>query len=152
MTEWQTGDRVWSDNQGIGVITNIDDTDRPIEVTYATGAKYAYTASGYWSEDAETPSIFPVPEAEAVSARRLAEDLRREYDGESPWQRGEPQTGGPYIVTVDEGYRYVTMGDFVKHKSRWFDERDDPINVVAWMPLPKPYKRGNICDPNRREG
>ena len=43
-----------------------------------------------------------------------------------------PEKSGQYLVTVKKGYMLLGL---------WCGIKDDWINVIAWMPLPEPYKK-----------
>lgn len=42
-----------------------------------------------------------------------------------------PEKNGQYLVTVNKGYMLLGL---------WCGIKDDWINIIAWMPLPEPYK------------
>lgn len=81
-------------------------------------------------------------------------DANKQFRGE--WHKypdTTPPTSGEYLVTMqeialdqDDG-AFVSRGNFyLGDLDDWYDEDDcDPLNdgdykVVAWMPLPQPYR------------
>ena len=53
-----------------------------------------------------------------------------------------PETSGRYLAYIineyDERYQYIMTAEY---DMRWFVDSDTASdNVVAWLPLPKPYK------------
>jgi len=62
-----------------------------------------------------------------------------------PKQENEEQRRGVYLTTNAYGYvgvsKYEFCGDF--GFVGWGDNRPSDIRIVAWMPMPKPYKEGN---------
>ena len=58
-----------------------------------------------------------------------------------PWNERPPKKEGDYLVTVDEnGERYVSE-DFFYFRGDGTPCWYLPDNVVAWMPLPQPYRK-----------
>jgi len=74
------------------------------------------------------------------------------------WNKGKPTESGEYIVTLDAwGHRYIDVMHYAKLQmpnievdgSCWYrDDGEwgyvvyDDNDILAWMPLPKPYKGG----------
>ena len=62
-----------------------------------------------------------------------------------PKQENEEQRRGVYLTTNAYGYvgvsKYEFCGDF--GFVGWGDNRPSDIRIVAWMPLPEPYKENN---------
>lgn len=86
----------------------------------------------------------------AVSALPSAEAVQG-------WRTGKPTKGGKYIVTLIGigGYRFVSIMHYDKpfmpnievsgacwyrDDDEWGDVVYDDKDILAWMPLPKPYK------------
>ena len=76
------------------------------------------------------------------------------------WRTGKPTKGGKYIVTLIGigGYRFVSIMHYDKpfmpnievsgacwyrEDEEWGDVVYDDKDILAWMPLPKPYKGGD---------
>ncbi len=75
------------------------------------------------------------------------------------WRTGKPTKSGKYIVTLIGigGYRFVSIMHYDKplmpnievsgacwyrDDDEWGDVVYDDKNILAWMPLPEPYKGG----------
>ena len=59
-----------------------------------------------------------------------------------PWNTTVPDKDGTYLVTVN--YLYVDIMDYIN--GHWLHYEDDysydmTNEVVAWMPMPKPYEQ-----------
>lgn len=75
---------------------------------------------------------------------------------EREWRTGKPTENGEYMVTIDAwGYRYIDVMHYAKPQmpnrevdgtcwymddDEWGDVVYDDSDIVAWMPLPDPYK------------
>ena len=76
------------------------------------------------------------------------------------WNTGKPTKGGKYIVTLIGigGYRFVDIMHYDKpcmpnievsgacwycDDNEWGDVVYDDKDIIAWIPLPKPYKGGD---------
>ena len=62
-----------------------------------------------------------------------------------PWDSGRfPDDSGTYIVTAYDGAKErVTFAKYQKRLKRWeLTGARSYWRVLAWMPLPKPYKEG----------
>lgn len=92
------------------------------------------------------PNAVVIPcDAEVVSA----EAVQR-------WRSGEPTENGEYMVTLDAwGHRYIDIMHYAKPQmpnreidgacwyrsdDEWGDVVYDDKDIIAWMPLPKPYR------------
>jgi len=56
-----------------------------------------------------------------------------------------PENSGNYLITYYlEDKRETQEAVYIEEKDKWFDITDIEITlaVIAWMPLPKPYKEG----------
>ena len=68
--------------------------------------------------------------------------------GESPWipvTERLPENNEWYIVTIldehgDTPHRYSDYGWYLKQIDGWIIDSELRTDVIAWMPLPKPYK------------
>ena len=49
-----------------------------------------------------------------------------------------------FLVTIEGADKATTL--YYSQTGVWFDEKGEPYKVVAWMPLPKPYKKGDNND------
>ena len=49
-----------------------------------------------------------------------------------------------FLVTIEGADKATTL--YYSQTGVWFDETGEPYKVVAWMPLPKPYKKGDNND------
>lgn len=75
------------------------------------------------------------------------------------WRTGKPTENGEYMVTLDAwGHRYIGIMHYAKPQmpnrevdgicwyrsdDEWGDVVYDDKDILAWMPLPKPYKGGD---------
>lgn len=75
---------------------------------------------------------------------------------ECEWRTGKPTENGEYMVTLDAwGHRYIDVMHYAKPQmpnrevdgtcwymddDEWGDVVYDDSDIVAWMPLPDPYK------------
>ena len=75
------------------------------------------------------------------------------------WNTGKPTESGEYIVTVDSfGHKHIDLFYYGKplmpnrkvrgkcwyrSDDEWGDVVYDDEDILAWMPLPKPYKGGD---------
>ncbi len=104
-----------------------------------------------WAEDIkrQNKSIVCIPyDAEVVSA-----------DAVQGWRIGKPTEQGKYMVTLDSfGYKHIDLFYYGKpimpnrkvrgncwyrSDDEWGDVVYDDTNILAWQPLPKPYKGGD---------
>lgn len=56
------------------------------------------------------------------------------YDCELPYNNQE--------VLITSKYGYVTQTTFYSDYGCYFEDYEDEDDVLAWMPLPEPYKAG----------
>ena len=49
-----------------------------------------------------------------------------------------------FLVTIEGADKATTL--YYSQTGVWFDEQGEPYKVAAWMPLPKPYKKGDNND------
>ena len=95
----------------------------------------------------------------AAEHEQLAEWLtelqeRREADRWIPVSERLPEYSDNYLVFVDDGY--IDIGVYHSDKEEWslcdahgfYWAKDKGIGVIAWKPLPEPYKEGE--DPYQR--
>ena len=75
------------------------------------------------------------------------------------WRTGKPTENGEYMVTLDAwGHRYIDVMHYAKpqmpnrevdgtcwyrYDDEWGDVVYDDSDILAWMPLPTPYKGGD---------
>ena len=81
-----------------------------------------------------------------VITRPLTEEEKEEYKDECEWYEfiydGElPQDGQEVLITTK--YGYVEKTTFCTDMGSYFEQFEDEDDVLAWMPLPKPYKKEN---------
>lgn len=66
---------------------------------------------------------------------KIPDDIAKEYGIEPnkwiPVTERLPEKDGQYLVTVKKGYMLIGL---------WCGIKEDWGNVIAWMPLPEPYK------------
>ena len=67
----------------------------------------------------------------------------RDNDGWIPVEERLPEVDGFYIATmdgeiVDQEEPFTGLAEFEKRK--WIDDEDDYRCVIAWRPLPEPYR------------
>ena len=62
-----------------------------------------------------------------------------------PIKDGLPEEEGRYLVSCDSCFAIEIARSYINDEGdRWFCcDWNDPENIVAWMPLPKPYKGGD---------
>ena len=65
----------------------------------------------------------------------ITRPLTEEDDGELP------QDGQEVLITTK--YGYVEKTTFYTDMGCYFEQFEDEDDVLAWMPLPKPYKKEN---------
>ena len=52
-----------------------------------------------------------------------------------------PEKEGKYLTTIFNGIQYIMTCDYHPYSRCWFpDDECASDNVIAWMPLPEPYK------------
>ena len=114
-------------------------------------------ADGYWEPRTagdfcwESRNILQelVDKADSFEWIPVSERLPEEHDsifahwyGTDKWERAYWRTTSDIvIVTVEfkDGNRVVKTS--YTHDGEWYDEkRNNNLKVIAWMPLPKPYK------------
>ena len=64
----------------------------------------------------------------------VKERLPEEHDYKSCYEVAD----GAVLWTNEDGL--VGMGYYYESTKRWSDINDCPISVIAWMPLPEPYR------------
>ena len=77
-------------------------------------------------------------------------DLQPAADVEPPqWipvEDGLPEEEGQYLVSCDSDFAIEVARFYIDsedEEDRWFGcDWNDPEDIVAWMPLPEPYKGG----------
>ena len=73
------------------------------------------------------------------SVLSIVSEAEAEYgNGWIPCSERLPEKSGRYLVCID-GVAWIA--DFFN--STWFGKRYRYSNVIAWMPLPTPYKEGD---------
>lgn len=99
------------------------------------------------SAEAETKCIAQIK----VDTEELVRRIKEEYDITDEWipcSERLPSESGDYLCTIpldaDETYTEVLMF----HKGRFYEDDDEwgatyHDDVLAWMPLPEPYKGGD---------
>lgn len=60
-----------------------------------------------------------------------------------------PKDNGWVIITIldeygDTPYRYTAFGWYLEVANCWIVDAEQRIDVTAWMPLPEPYKGGDL--------
>lgn len=88
---------------------------------------------------------------DVVKGLSIAKSIVRKHmnDGWIPVEERLPEVDGFYIATmdgeiVDQEEPFTGLAEFEKRK--WIDDEDDYRCVIAWRPLPEPYR------PERSEG
>lgn len=96
--------------------------------------------------DAERASIFEVAEAVDLAVDALKEKNERKQEW-IPCSERVPKESGYYIVQTDGSHGHVI--DIAEFGRLWIKKCEDfgwgwnkASRVIAWMPLPEPYKRG----------
>ena len=81
----------------------------------------------------------------------MVQDIIRKHmnDGWIPVEERLPEEDGFYIATmdgeiVDQEEPFTGLAEF--ENGKWIDDEDDYRCVIAWRPLPEPYR------PERSEG
>ena len=93
--------------------------------------------------------------------RKLAEELFEDVpsaDAVEGWRIGKPPEQGEYMVTLDSfGYKHIDLFYYdepmmpnrkvrgkcwYRSDDEWGDVVYDDTDILAWQPLPKPYKGG----------
>lgn len=72
-------------------------------------------------------------------------DIIRKHmnDGWIPVEKAQPEEDGFYIATMDgeivgQEETFVGLAEF--ENGKWIDDEEDYKCVIAWRPLPEPYK------------
>ena len=76
-----------------------------------------------------------------VDAEEVVKRIKEEYDITDSWipvSERLPSERGWYLITVQEVNRFTDV-DYYYGNSEW-DEVSSKQEVIAWMPLPKPYR------------
>jgi len=118
-----------------------------IEVVMAEGRKV------YTSESANAERI--IYEADAVEALAMLPSA----EAETKWRTDKPTEQGKYMVTLDSfGHKHIDLFYYGKplmpnrkvRRKCWYRSDDewgdvvyDDTDILAWQPLPKPYKGGD---------
>ena len=86
-----------------------------------------------------------------IEAYKECQDIIRKHmnDGWIPVEDALPEVDGFYIATmdgeiVDQEEPFTGLAEF--ENGKWIDDEDDYRCVIAWRPLPDPYR------PERSEG
>ena len=86
-----------------------------------------------------------------IEAYKECQDIIRKHmnDGWIPVEDALPEVDGFYIATmdgeiVDQEEPFTGLAEF--ENGKWIDDEDDYRCVIAWRPLPEPYR------PERSEG
>ena len=80
-----------------------------------------------------------------VDTEEVVKRIKEEYDITDSWipvSERLPSEKGWYLITVQDINRFVDV-DYYYGNSEW-DEVLSKQEIIAWMPLPKPYKGGDI--------
>ena len=96
---------------------------------------------------------------ECEECKERLRNIRPSDEAVQGWRTGKPTENGEYMVTLEAwGYRYIDVMHYAKplmpnrevDGKCWYRYDDDfgdvvydDSDVVAWMPLPKPYKGGD---------
>ena len=80
-----------------------------------------------------------------LSSENAAEIKRssRDNDGWIPVEKAQPEEDGFYIATMDgeivgQEETFVGLAEF--ENGKWIDDEEDYKCVIAWRPLPEPYR------------
>ena len=86
-----------------------------------------------------------------IEAYKECQDIIRKHmtDGWIPVEKAQPEEDGFYIATMDgeivgQEETFVGLAEF--ENGKWIDDEEDYKCVIAWRPLPEPYR------PERRGG
>lgn len=80
-----------------------------------------------------------------VKIRPLTEEEKEEYADDSEWYEfiydcPLPDDGQEVLITTK--YGYIALTTFYTDMGCYFEQFEDADDVLAWMPLPEPYKEG----------
>lgn len=82
-----------------------------------------------------------------VARERIAEIIRGygEEDGWIPCSERMPENDGFYLATIDgeiagEDKPFSGLAEF--ENGKWIDDEEDYQCIIAWQPLPEPYRPG----------
>ena len=82
---------------------------------------------------------------EEVVLLECVEEIIRKHmnDGWIPVEKAQPEEDGFYIATMDgeivgQEETFVGLAEF--ENGKWIDDEEDYKCVIAWRPLPEPYK------------
>ena len=91
--------------------------------------------------DAERASFFEVAEAVDLAVDALKEQIDRKW---IPCSERLPDKHGVYLVTGENGHVFeYDYSDFTTHNEKWSYCGNE---IVAWRPLPEPYKKEGDLD------
>ena len=72
----------------------------------------------------------------------IVQELEEEYNnGWIPCSERLPEYTDEYLVTID-GANSTTTLSYDEVLCEWFDDECNVYPVIAWQPLPQPYKEG----------
>lgn len=76
-----------------------------------------------------------------IKTRKLTDEEKEEYpDSEFMYDCKLPDDGEEVLITTSGGH--ITLDTFCRDEGCYFETYCDEDDVLAWMPLPKPYKKG----------
>ena len=86
-----------------------------------------------------------------VDTEEVVKRIKEEYDitdGWIPCSERLPKDNDWVIVTIleergDIPYRYTDFGWYLEVANCWIIDAEQRTDIIAWMPLPKPYKGGD---------
>ena len=81
-------------------------------------------------------------ELSAEEVKEVNEKYDVDLDGDDAWCICSPLPETPQEVLITTKYGDIVLTDFyVDVDGCWFDGYEDRGDVLAWMPLPKPYTK-----------
>ena len=83
-----------------------------------------------------------------VDTEEVVKRIKEEYDITDSWipvSERLPSERGWYLITVQDVNRFTDV-DYYYGNSEW-DEVSSKQEVIAWMPLPKPYREESEVKP-----
>lgn len=72
-----------------------------------------------------------------------------------PTEEKNPERDGFYMATLDgeiAGEREPFSGIAEFFRGKWVDDEDDYKCILAWMPMPKPYRKRNTAHMKKEGG
>lgn len=138
----------------MNVLEKILEEIREVEKEYVTGHKvlYALGATGMATEISNIirSHMDEIPNCEGCSRRKWYqkgfEDGKKDNDW-IPVEEKLPESDGFYLATLDgeicgQEEAFTGLAEF--EHGKWIDDEEGYKCVLAWQPLPEPYKEERI--------